>query len=1066
MTPPALRPLLGLALAASGFAQTAPSPATSSPVAQADAVVLSPFIVDSAQDSGHQATSTLSGSRLKTDLKDVASSVTVLTAEFLADLGATDLAGAMALVAGAENDATTDFTGLNSLAQGYIGGDFGDVNSRTNNVRVRGLGGASNTANFFEQYSDTDSYNSERGEFLRGANSILFGLGNPAGILNQSTKTANLGRNLLQVSTKSDNFGSMRTVLDVSRMLVPNRVAVRAVGLYSDRRYAVERAYWNDRRLFLTASYRPFSGTRLQAFVEHHRSAGRRPNYRTSQDNVSAWLTAYNRYAPRMTPAQVAAAFYWDPSAATGAPAASNNLVLADGEVLNLGGLRRQQDGNANGTAVFFDGQAWLEPQGGAATVFSNRSTTGAAGNRFFARSGSPLENRAGFVDPQVTDPAIFPFQDAEIGALPGNYRWERNRKINVSVEQRLAPDLFVLATYQREWARNDQTFTPIAQTQSINLDINSRLPDGRTNPNFLRPYVYGRSIGGHGDNRRDNLLVQAGYEFDFARRTPRAGWLGYHRLSALHTRTTREEHAYRFNWQIDNSVPGVMAVGATNAARHVYQVWYIGDPVQVGDRGLRLTGFPARTDAVFDADLPYRYFDQASATWRSSPSPLHVGRQVIANGRQLTATKTAGEGLAWQAYLWKRRLVALYGIRRDAVDFYNYGFDAVVEPLVGARREDFIPRSSPTYSNSKSTSTKSLVFHVTDRLRFFASRSENFAATAPRADNLWRAIEPQSGLTDEVGAGLALFSGKVNLKVSAFRGTLANANEANTSSLASLRVEAIEDQLYTALQSAGRIAEWSTIGPDGARSTAAYAKPNNVAATASVRSRGFKAELVCNPTPGWRLALSFSQLRNTSSDVGGGLLDFLAARADFYRRYWQEGLRVDGTTDALPNNASTAIRDNFRSIIASPLLSAKALEGTANKGTARYHAKAVSAYSFRRGPLQGFSVGGNARLEQGKIMGYAGRTTTLAIGGLDGVTGQVSDPDQPYYHDPIFAGGAFVAYSRKLFGDRVRWKAQLNVQNLFGESGLRVISLNNDKSPVWGIAPPRTWELSNTFDF
>ena len=84
-------------------------------------------------------------------------------------------------------------------------------------------------ANFFEQYTNADTYNSDRGEVLRGANSILFGLGNPAGIINQSTKVANLQKNILQVSTKTDNFGSTRTVLDVSRVLAKDRFAARLI---------------------------------------------------------------------------------------------------------------------------------------------------------------------------------------------------------------------------------------------------------------------------------------------------------------------------------------------------------------------------------------------------------------------------------------------------------------------------------------------------------------------------------------------------------------------------------------------------------------------------------------------------------------------------------------------------------------------------------------------------------------------------------------------------------------------------------------------------------------------
>ncbi len=48
---------------------------------------LSPFEIDASQDSGYRATNTLAGSRLNTQLKDVAASISVLTSEFMEDIG-------------------------------------------------------------------------------------------------------------------------------------------------------------------------------------------------------------------------------------------------------------------------------------------------------------------------------------------------------------------------------------------------------------------------------------------------------------------------------------------------------------------------------------------------------------------------------------------------------------------------------------------------------------------------------------------------------------------------------------------------------------------------------------------------------------------------------------------------------------------------------------------------------------------------------------------------------------------------------------------------------------------
>ena len=53
-------------------------------------IELSPFTVSSTTDVGYTATSTLAGTRLRTDLKDLGSAISVITKEFLKDTGATD----------------------------------------------------------------------------------------------------------------------------------------------------------------------------------------------------------------------------------------------------------------------------------------------------------------------------------------------------------------------------------------------------------------------------------------------------------------------------------------------------------------------------------------------------------------------------------------------------------------------------------------------------------------------------------------------------------------------------------------------------------------------------------------------------------------------------------------------------------------------------------------------------------------------------------------------------------------------------------------------------------------
>ena len=71
-------------LTAQTVAPVAPKPADD------DTVTLTPFEVTTNKDTGYQATDTLAGTRIRTDLRDVGSAISVVTKEFLKDIGATD----------------------------------------------------------------------------------------------------------------------------------------------------------------------------------------------------------------------------------------------------------------------------------------------------------------------------------------------------------------------------------------------------------------------------------------------------------------------------------------------------------------------------------------------------------------------------------------------------------------------------------------------------------------------------------------------------------------------------------------------------------------------------------------------------------------------------------------------------------------------------------------------------------------------------------------------------------------------------------------------------------------
>ena len=148
---------------------------------------LSPFAVDAGDTSGYTARSSLAGTRLNTPLRDVASTVSVVTKQFLEDTNSTDLQELLVYTTGTEvNGIGGNFANPN---ENRVVGAIQDSQFRrpASSNRVRGLATADLTRDYFSTIVPMDSYNTDRVVINRGANAILFGLGSPAGIINNNT---------------------------------------------------------------------------------------------------------------------------------------------------------------------------------------------------------------------------------------------------------------------------------------------------------------------------------------------------------------------------------------------------------------------------------------------------------------------------------------------------------------------------------------------------------------------------------------------------------------------------------------------------------------------------------------------------------------------------------------------------------------------------------------------------------------------------------------------------------------------------------------------------------------
>ncbi len=192
--------------------------------AEDKAVVLNPFAVSSEANKGYYASETLSGTQLKSQVRDLANPITILTEEFMHDIGAVNY------------EETPEFLPSTQAFKGDTS-DTESVTSRTGTpFTVRGFRFTSLTDNSFTRRIKVDNFNTETVTQSRGPNSLLFGLGSVAGGLDAANKAGRFNADSCGLEFRFDSEGSRRASVDVNRILVPNRVALRFAALATAQR--------------------------------------------------------------------------------------------------------------------------------------------------------------------------------------------------------------------------------------------------------------------------------------------------------------------------------------------------------------------------------------------------------------------------------------------------------------------------------------------------------------------------------------------------------------------------------------------------------------------------------------------------------------------------------------------------------------------------------------------------------------------------------------------------------------------------------------------------------------
>jgi iron complex outermembrane recepter protein len=326
-----LMPCIGLAslFPVSVNAQTAAARAE----VDEDVVELSPFVVETSKDVGYLAQNSLAGSRLNTSLMDTGASISVLTPEFLNDIGATNMKDVILFT----NDAVPEY---GDSASNYNGNPM--IGSDEWLLRIRGME-ASYARNFFESETPTDFYNVTRLDQSRGPNAILFGFGAAGGIVNSTTKQASVLPIQNEISTTVGSWNRLRETIDFNQVIIPDKLAFRVNAVNEDSDSWRDYEFYQSRRIDLAATYRVTENSTLRAEFESGRV----------KDSVArTWLLIDQTYAWQNAGSPTYDNAQWSSDIVTQTWSAHEVYIENDGTLMNWANMPYTYSGTQNWSHV------------------------------------------------------------------------------------------------------------------------------------------------------------------------------------------------------------------------------------------------------------------------------------------------------------------------------------------------------------------------------------------------------------------------------------------------------------------------------------------------------------------------------------------------------------------------------------------------------------------------------------------------------------------------------------------------------------------------------------------
>ncbi len=799
---------LALLLSANLWAQTLAPVADPKPETKQEVIELSPFMVNTSGDLGYAAENTLAGSRLNTKLRDTASSVSVFTKEFLDDLAITDLSQLLEYTVNSEMD--TNSQGASSEQNRIIGG-----HALFAGIQIRGLL-ASIGVDYFTSITPTDPYRVGRFEDARGPNSILFGIGAPGGLLNQSSKIAETHRDTGQIRYGMGSWSRSRLEVDANKVLIKNKLALSVAALHQDNGGWRAFDYQDKDRIFGSVTYRPLRSLTITAMGEVGRDVTAIVRNFGDAEQVLAWYD--NRQASGV-------------SAVTFTP--NNTVPNAAMQALGVVG----RDGAVAGTNHRL---IYIENDG---TIFDAIGTyvTGSYNNAAVrAPDGTRGVTVAGAL--RLRDPGFYPINGNAVG--PGMFRDQDLRNYTVTADWQ--PTRSLIFNLAHNYQETEAIVNVMNGTQPmLRGEANRTLGvGGPANPYVGRMYFDGpwtRDIH-YGDSRETRL--SASYTLE-----TKSKWLGRHRLAASGART--EVNDRRANSWL------VLAGRPFNA-----------DPANPNNR------VTVRNYLTEGNHGTYRTGD-----WRSLPETINLlGRSYKTAYANVAAGGADNGGMvqkmdskmaASQSFFFNGKLVTTFGYREDKVKNTQLGY--YNDPIAGDVVDRDLSKGKVNHFLGQ-TRTAGVVYHVRDWLSVVANKSSNVGIPP-----LARTVFPDGNLGplskgkgQDFGLGFDLLEGRLNARVVYFTGSEMGRLTAPVANVLVNADTRIMDAFGGVLVGAGRPFTAATWAPIRSQYT-----PPVSSISSDFETEGYEGRLTANLTRNWRLVANYSYTESARADLAREAISF-----------------------------------------------------------------------------------------------------------------------------------------------------------------------------------------------